>query len=508
MDLQQQQQQQMFLNAWIRPTLLSPTPTNTTTITQQQQNILQNIPEHLRGNSSSSSSLIIRPPQPQQHQQLVIRHVPPSIRVFEPSMSSPSLTSSSSSSSSIPFSSSPSLNNSNNLNPLLLNLHQQQISSPISTKILQIPSQQPQQYPPQQFDQLVALAHFQQMLERIKASETAKASQLLENNSQNFGLIPTSAFKLVNNSLQNSELTTINKTSTPCFLSEETVLQQRQLEPKQQKIELKHQQQTSQQQKQQQRSPSSSLQKNFTPTPSTSADELLGQAIIKLLQQQQQTKGEITEINGNNNIQTNIEGSNTNQTNPDYSTIIAGEEVLLCKVCSDRASGFHYGIFSCEGCKGFFRRSLQNKIDYRPCTQSQKCQIVRANRNRCQECRWRKCIEAGMSKDGVRYGRVPKREKEKLREEMRRDSVRSVFEHLNFELSNEERLLEKLEKGWKELENDLRIILKRKEEENNNGEEEKIIDSNKLCLLAKAVVRFAENIGGFRLLRIDDQAQV
>ncbi|CAK5010909.1 unnamed protein product [Meloidogyne enterolobii] len=310
MDLQQQQQQQMFLNAWIRPTLLSPTPTNTTTITQQQQNILQNIPEHLRGNSSSSSSLIIRPPQPQQHQQLVIRHVPPSIRVFEPSMSSPSLTSSSSSS--IPFSSSPSLNNSNNLNPLLLNLHQQQqsIPSPISTKILQIPSQQPQQqYPPQQFDQLVALAHFQQMLERIKASETAKASQLLENNSQNFGVIPTSAFKLVNNSIQNSELTTINKTSTPYFLSEESVLQQRQLEPKQQKIELKHQQQTSQQQKQQQRSPSSSLQKNFTPTPSTSADELLGQAIIKLLQQQQQTKGEITEINGNNNIQTNIEGN-------------------------------------------------------------------------------------------------------------------------------------------------------------------------------------------------------
>nr|CAD2194166.1 unnamed protein product [Meloidogyne enterolobii] len=246
-------------------------------------------------------------------------------------MSSPSLTSSSSSSSSIPFSSSPSLNNSNNLNPLLLNLHQQQISSPISTKILQIPSQQPQQqYPPQQFDQL-----------------------------QNFGLIPTSAFKLVNNSLQNSELTTINKTSTPCFLSEETVLQQRQLEPKQQKIELKHQQQTSQQQKQQQRSPSSSLQKNFTPTPSTSADELLGQAIIKLLQQQQQTKGEITEINGNNNIQTNIEGSNTNQANPDYSTIIAGEEVLLCKVCSDRASGFHYGIFSCEGCKvGIFEELL------------------------------------------------------------------------------------------------------------------------------------------------------
>ncbi|KAL7077701.1 hypothetical protein ACQ4LE_003546, partial [Meloidogyne hapla] len=498
MDLQQQQQ--MFLNAWLRPTLLSPTSTNTTTIiNSQQQNVLQNIPENLRGTSSSSSSSpynnnnnnIIRPPQ--QQQQLIIRHAPPPpsgtpLRVFEPSLASPS----SLTSSSIPsFSSPSSLNNSIPQN--------QQIF------VQSIPSQQ-QQYP-QQFDHLVALATFQQMLERIKASETAKASQLANNqiNSTNFGGIPTSAFKLVN-SIQNSEINS-NKTSIPYFLSEESVqYQQRQLEAKQQilqkiesKNDLKHQQQISHQQQR-----SSSLQKNFVPKPSTSADELLGQALIKLLQQQQ-TKGETTEINGNI-VQTNIEGGNNNQTNTDYGSITACEEVLLCKVCSDRASGFHYGIFSCEGCKGFFRRSLQNKIDYRPCTQSQKCQIVRANRNRCQECRWRKCIEAGMSKDGVRYGRVPKREKEKLREEMRRDSVRSILEHLSFELNDEERLLEKLEKGWKELENDLKNILKNKKEEKN--EEEKIIDINKLCLLAKSVVRFAENIGGFRLLRIDDQAQV
>lgn len=33
-----------------------------------------------------------------------------------------------------------------------------------------------------------------------------------------------------------------------------------------------------------------------------------------------------------------------------------GRGVLLCQVCSDRASGFHYGINSCEGCKVFFKQ--------------------------------------------------------------------------------------------------------------------------------------------------------
>ncbi|CAH0578331.1 unnamed protein product [Chrysodeixis includens] len=82
-----------------------------------------------------------------------------------------------------------------------------------------------------------------------------------------------------------------------------------------------------------------------------------------------------------------------------------------CKVCGDKASGYHYGVTSCEGCKGFFRRSIQKQIEYR-CLRDGKCLVIRLNRNRCQFCRFKKCLAVGMSRDSVRYGRVPKRPRE------------------------------------------------------------------------------------------------
>jgi hypothetical protein len=88
-----------------------------------------------------------------------------------------------------------------------------------------------------------------------------------------------------------------------------------------------------------------------------------------------------------------------------------------CMICSDRASGFHYGVLACEGCKGFFKRickepnEMQNK---RHCVYGGNCDINLRTRNRCQYCRIQKCIQLGMSKDGIKLGRRSRKFKENL----------------------------------------------------------------------------------------------
>merc|ERR1719223_757425 len=87
---------------------------------------------------------------------------------------------------------------------------------------------------------------------------------------------------------------------------------------------------------------------------------------------------------------------------------------MRCRICNDKASGVHYGVESCEGCKGFFRRTISNHYAYRQCPKQGQCKIYRMNRNRCQYCRFKKCLDVGMSRDAVKYGRIPKKIKSQM----------------------------------------------------------------------------------------------
>ncbi|KAF7651304.1 hypothetical protein LDENG_00112580 [Lucifuga dentata] len=102
---------------------------------------------------------------------------------------------------------------------------------------------------------------------------------------------------------------------------------------------------------------------------------------------------------------------------------------IECRVCGDKASGFHYGVHACEGCKGFFRRTIRLKLVYDHC--DLHCRIHKKSRNKCQYCRFQKCINVGMSHNAIRFGRMPQAEKEKLLAEFSSD-----MEHIHPEAAD------------------------------------------------------------------------
>ncbi|XP_034022644.1 retinoic acid receptor gamma-A-like isoform X2 [Thalassophryne amazonica] len=171
-----------------------------------------------------------------------------------------------------------------------------------------------------------------------------------------------------------------------------------------------------------------------------------------------------------------------------------------CFVCQDKSSGYHYGVSSCEGCKGFFRRSIQKNMVY-TCHRDKNCQINKITRNRCQYCRLQKCFEVGMSKEAVRNDRNKKK----------KDVKEEVVLPESYELSRElEELVNKVSKAHKETFPSLCQL--GKYTTNSSAEHrvqldlglwDKFSELSTKCIIK--IVEFAKRLPGFTSLTIADQ---
>uniref|UniRef100_A0A0N5BY31 Nuclear receptor domain-containing protein n=1 Tax=Strongyloides papillosus TaxID=174720 RepID=A0A0N5BY31_STREA len=103
------------------------------------------------------------------------------------------------------------------------------------------------------------------------------------------------------------------------------------------------------------------------------------------------------------------------------------EKGQLCNVCGDEATGLHYRAITCEGCKGFFRRTVQRKLIY-ICKEKENCEINKNTRNICQRCRFLKCISSGMSTESVLNDNERTAKRQLIKENRERKKLEQIYE--------------------------------------------------------------------------------
>ena len=81
------------------------------------------------------------------------------------------------------------------------------------------------------------------------------------------------------------------------------------------------------------------------------------------------------------------------------------KRMIPCAVCQLPSSGRHYGVFSCGGCRNFFKRSLDIGQSYR-CDHLELVPTLK-----CRKCRFQKCLQVGMSLEAISIGRPTDKDK-------------------------------------------------------------------------------------------------
>ncbi|XP_056274490.1 retinoic acid receptor RXR-beta-A isoform X3 [Pseudoliparis swirei] len=168
----------------------------------------------------------------------------------------------------------------------------------------------------------------------------------------------------------------------------------------------------------------------------------------------------------------------------------------LCSICGDRSSGKHYGVYSCEGCKGFFKRTVRKDLSY-TCRDSKVCMVDKRQRNRCQYCRYQKCLANGMKRE------VAKMNDRSVQEERQRNREREG-EAESTSVVNEEMPVEKILEAEMAVEHKTELHT----DEGSGGSSPNDPVTN-ICQAADkqlfTLVEWAKRIPHFSELALDDQ---
>ncbi|XP_038072414.1 thyroid hormone receptor alpha-like [Patiria miniata] len=202
---------------------------------------------------------------------------------------------------------------------------------------------------------------------------------------------------------------------------------------------------------------------------------------------------------------------------PSYMDLTNGPEP--CVVCGDAATGYHYRCMTCEGCKGFFRRTIQKGLSYY-CKWNEECVIDKTTRNQCQQCRYKKCISVGMAPDLV-LNENQRRAKRRLikenrdkrtREEMLRQSGLLLASRLT---EAEENLIKAILIAHQETTYLFRRNSTSSDEDGGEPDTKRVkAEDDKTALMNLAeimtpsivkVVEFAKRVPGFKELNHEDQ---